>query len=543
MSSPGAVAVELKEVALRLADLAAGNVDALRDLQPVLHRLVASPALSGAVKTLVVQAILLLDDPRVAAGHATGASLVSKTRLLLESALSAHASNNSPTAFDPGAESMRLEFSPDALVSPELDRGLVDDFVAESREQLAMAESALLALDADPDDSNALEVMFRALHTIKGTSAFIGIEHITELAHHAESMLDRVRSGAAVCSGELSNLLFRSIDMLDSMLASIDAVQHGEVAMIPRGYRELVRALRTDLPMGGYQNGAPRVSGSVQRVRAAEAMVRIRASDLDRLVSTVRELVLTHSMVSRDTTLRSGALPDLSRKIAHAESLVFELDDLANSLRNVAIASTMQKLARIARDAAYSSGKSIELLMTGEDVLVERATAEALADPLMHMVRNAIDHGIESVDERLRAGKSPSGILRIAAHRLGAELVIELADDGRGLDPQRLMRAAAERGIIPPTAALTNDEAYALIFRPGFTTATIVTGLSGRGVGMDVVRSSVEALGGSVDIRSHIGKGTTFAIRLPFRTQPQRAERNSPVDTWGEPPRVIGKIA
>ena len=438
----------------------------------------------------------------------------------------------------PAAESMRLEFSADALISPELDRSLVDDFVVESREQLAMAESALLALDADPDDSNAVEIMFRALHTIKGTSAFIGIEHVTELAHHAESLLDRVRSGAAVCSGELSNLLFRSIDMLDSMLASIAALQHGEVAMIPPDFRELLQTLRGDHTAIMGQTGAARVSGSVQRVRAAEPMVRIRASDLDRLVGVVRELVLTHNMVSRDSTLRSGSLPDLARKIAHAEGLAFELDELANSLRNVALASTMQKLARIARDAAYHSGKSIELEMTGEDVLVERATAEALADPLMHMVRNAIDHGIESADERRRAGKTPWGMLRIHAERDGGELVIRLSDDGRGLDPQRLTKAAVERGIVPPSTLLSNEAAYALVFRPGFTTATIVTGLSGRGVGMDVVQSAVDALGGSIEIRSNLGAGTTFSIRLPFRTQPLRVGHAAPVDTWGEPPIV-----
>ncbi len=306
MSSTGAVAVELEEVALRIADLAAGKVDALRELQPILNRAVVSPALCGAVKTQLVQALLLLGDPRVASSSDGRAPLVFKIRMLLESALAAHASSRasaSPQDQMLDDRPTRLEFSADALISPELDRELVDDFVAESREQLAMTESALLALDADPDDSNALEVMFRALHTIKGTSAFIGIEYITELAHHAESMLDRVRSGSAVCSGELSNLLFRSIDMLDSMLASIEAVQKGEVAMLPAGFRELLQALRNDLPTSPFHASTPRVSGSVQRVRAAESMVRIRASELDRLVAAVRELVLTHNMVSRDTTL------------------------------------------------------------------------------------------------------------------------------------------------------------------------------------------------------------------------------------------------
>ena len=543
MSSSGFDAVELNEVASRLADLAAGHVDALHELRPVLHRLVVSPTLSGAVKTFVVQALLLLDDPRIATGDAGGAPLIQKIRKLLEAALAANAADPIATAASSAGVS-HLTFSPDALVSPDLDRGIIEEFVAESRAQLALAEGALLTLDTDPDDIGAVEKMFRALHTIKGTSAFIGVEHITELAHHAESMLERVRSGSAICSGELSNLLFRSIDMLDAMLATIESVADGALALVPSGYRELLETLRADPEDAPADDrSTPRISGSVRRIRPVEAMVRIRASDLDDLVGAVRELVLTHSMLSRDSTLRTGAHPDLARKIAHAEALAFELDDIANGLRNVAFSATMQKLARIARDAAYHSGKSIELLTDGEDVLIERATAEALADPLMHMVRNAIDHGIEATAERLAAGKPPVGSLRIAAQRIGGELVIELADDGRGIDARRLVKLAVERGIVSATQAMSEQEAYALILRPGFTTAEVVTGLSGRGVGMDVVHSSVDALGGTIEISSRVGRGTTFTIRLPFRTQPPRAERGPSMETWGEPQRMIGLIA
>jgi two-component system chemotaxis sensor kinase CheA len=540
MSSPGAVTVELNEVANRLADLAAGNVDALHELRPVLHRIVVSPAIPGAVKTFVVQALLLLDDPRVATPADGGTPLLLKIRKLLEAALAANAADT--PALGTPAQPARLEFSPDVLIASDLDRTLLDEFISESREQLATAEAALLALDTDPDDNRAVEEMFRALHTIKGTSAFIGVEHVTELAHHAESLLERVRSGSAICSGELSNLLFRSIDMLDAMIVAIETTSNGSVALLPNGYSELLATLRSDATYD-IEDTSPRSSGSVRRVRAAEPMVRIRASDLDQLVGAVRELVLTHSMVSRDSTLRSGAHPDLARKIAHAEALVFELDEIANGLRNVSFSPTLQKLARIARDAAYHSGKSIELLSEGEDVLIERATAEALVDPLMHMVRNAIDHGIESAEERMVAGKPPVGLLRIAAHRVGPELVIELADDGRGLDARQLVRTAVERGLISASQVLGEQDAFALIMRPGFTTARVVTGLSGRGVGMDVARSSVDALGGTIEITSRVGRGTTFTIRLPFRTQPQRAERNAPLDTWGEPPRMIGLIA
>ena len=211
MSKPGAgvPSFELTELALRVTDLTTNNADALRELRPTLHRIVVAPAVSGAVKTFVVQALLLLDDPRFdgmasSGGGSHGRQLLLKIRKLLDSALAAHA-NAMPTPAT-GIAAARPEFSPDSLLSPETDPSLIEEFTIEAREQLAIAESALLVLDTDPDDLQAVDTMFRALHTIKGTSAFLGVEHVTELAHHAESLLARVRTGAARCDGPLSNL-------------------------------------------------------------------------------------------------------------------------------------------------------------------------------------------------------------------------------------------------------------------------------------------------------------------------------------------------
>ncbi|HEY4219204.1 MAG TPA: ATP-binding protein [Gemmatimonadaceae bacterium] len=525
---------ELNDVSLRLDDLAAGRRDALTKLRNALHLVVASPTYSGTVKTAIVQAMLLLDDPRIAGGQG-GTSLLAKIRKLVIAARDAHAEG--PAA--PQTQSSRIEFSPDALLSPETDRGLVEEFVLESREQLEIAESALLALDGDPDDMNALDALFRALHTIKGTSAFLGVEHATELAHHAESLLSPVRAGSAVCSGELSSLVFRSIDMLDAMLVSIERAADGETAMLPDGFRPLLKILRDGPGETSQAAKQGRASGQMRRLRFADTSVRVRSTDLDRLMGVVRELVLTHSMLSRDNALRAGVNQELGRKIAHAERLAFELEEVATELRTVAFAPTMQKLARLTRDVAYQSGKSIELVTEGEDILVERAMVDALADPLLHMVRNAIDHGIESADERRRAGKSESGQLRIVAQRLGTQLVIEIRDDGRGMSPDELVRKAVERGIVSPDATLSDQEAFGLIFRPGFSTSAVVTELSGRGVGMDVVRTNVEAVGGSIEIASRVGYGTTFTIRLPFRSQPARSAPPS----WVDAPRTIGLIA
>ena len=537
MPIPGAVvASELSEVSLRLDDLEAGRAEALVALRPALHRVVVAAAFSGVVKTLIVQALLLLDDPRIGDGP-SGAPLLLKIRKLVEAARAAHAESAS---HPPPSQTSRLEFSPDALLTPGTDPGLIEEFVLESREQLEIAESALLSLDTDPDDVESLDTLFRALHTIKGTSAFLGVEHATELAHHAESLLARVRSGAAVCSGELSNLVFRSIDMLDAILVSIERAADGDTALLPEGFRPLLGILREGLCTDASQAGSQgRTSGHSRRLRFADNSVRVRAADLDRLVGVVRELVLTHSMVSRDALMRSIAHQELGRKIAHAERLAFELEEVATELRMVPFAPMMQKLARLTRNVAYQSGKSIELVTYGEDVLVERAMAVALADPLLHMVRNAIDHGIEPPAERQRLHKPDTGRLHVSAQRLGSHLQIEISDDGRGMVAADLIRTAVARGLLSPQAQVAEDEAFRLIFRPGFSTAQVVTELSGRGVGMDVVRTNVESVGGTIEVTSRAGIGSTFTIRLPLRSQPARAVSQGRTDSQ----RSIGLIA
>ena len=539
MSNTGAgvPSEELRELALRIADLAPNHADGLRELRPTLHRIVVAPEISGAVKTLVVQALLLLDDPRLDTPGTSHSPLLLKIRKLLDSALAAHASAMpTPTS---GITIRRPEFSPDALISPETDPSLVEEFTIEAREQLAIAESALLVLDTDPDDLQAVDTMFRALHTIKGTSAFLGVEHVTELAHHAESLLSRVRNGAVRCDSDISSLLFRAIDMLDAILAAIETTHDGEVAMLPAGFRDLLLVLRKEpeQPASAEQKQS-RISGSMRRLRMSNSSVRVRGADLDRLSEVVRELVLTHSMLARDAALRNGMNAELARKFAHAESIVEELGVVTNELRTVPFVNTLRRVVRLARDVANQSGKSIEVVTDGESVMIERSTADAIDEALLHMVRNAVDHGIEPSAVRERAGKPARGRIRVAAQRLGTNLVVELSDDGVGLDARKLVQHAVERAILSPDIDLSEQEAFSLILRPGFTTAEVVTGISGRGVGMDVVRSNVEALGGTIDIASRVGAGTAFTIRLPFRSH---GARN--VDTWGEPPRAIGLIA
>jgi two-component system chemotaxis sensor kinase CheA len=249
--------------------------------------------------------------------------------------------------------------------------------------------------------------------------------------------------------------------------------------------------------------------------------VRVRTDRLDRLVDMVGELVIAQSMIAGDEAL-AGALAtqhELAKKIAHAGKIVRELQDLAMSMRMVPLKPTFQKLARLVRDVSAKLGKDVELVTDGEDTEVDRTMADVVSDPLVHMVRNALDHGLETPDERERAGKTRQGRVTLAAYHAGGSVMLELTDDGRGLDRERIARKAVERGLIESDRALsamTDAEVYQLIFAPGFSTADQVTDVSGRGVGMDVVKRNIESVRGRVEITSAPGEGTTFHVRLPL---------------------------
>jgi two-component system chemotaxis sensor kinase CheA len=264
------------------------------------------------------------------------------------------------------------------------------------------------------------------------------------------------------------------------------------------------------------QPQAPAQAQAPARADNESTSVRIRTERLDRLVDMVGELVIAHSMVRQDPTLARSDHMDLTRKVAHAGKIVRELQELAMSLRMVPLKPTFQKLARVVRDTAQKSGKAVELIVAGEETEIDRNMVDIIADPLVHMLRNGVDHGIESPNDRIARGKPRAGTIRLTALHSGGNVVVELCDDGAGLDRQRIVKKAIERGLIESDAQMTDSDVYNLIFEPGFSTRDQVNDLSGRGVGMDVVRRNVQALNGRVDIASTLGSGTTFTLRLPL---------------------------
>jgi len=258
--------------------------------------------------------------------------------------------------------------------------------------------------------------------------------------------------------------------------------------------------------------GAPAPGRSI----APEASVRVRTERLDRLVDMIGELVIAHSMIAQDGDIQANGLHDLARKVGHAGKIVRELQDLSMNMRMVPLRAPFQKVTRLARDLGHKSGKPIEVVIEGEETEIDRNLVDILADPLVHMVRNAVDHGIESADERVRAGKPRAGVIHLEASHAGDSVVVVLRDDGRGLAREKILAKAVSLGLASADAELSDADVYNMIFLPGFSTAEQVTAVSGRGVGMDVVRRNVEQIRGRIEIASTPGVGTTFTLRLPL---------------------------
>ena len=249
---------------------------------------------------------------------------------------------------------------------------------------------------------------------------------------------------------------------------------------------------------------------------AAAGFVKVDTQKLDALIDLVGELVISESMVVQDPELRALPSRNLARNLAQLRRITSELQRTAMSLRMVPIRSTFQKMNRLVRDLAAKQGKQVQLVFSGEDTELDRNIVEEIADPLIHMIRNAADHGVEKPEARVAKGKPAQGTIHLRAFHRGGNIVIQIQDDGNGLNKEKLLAKAREKGIVKPNEMLSDKEIYDLIFAAGFSTAEKITDISGRGVGMDVVRRNIEKLRGKVDIDTVLGGGTTFTIYLPL---------------------------
>jgi len=383
---------------------------------------------------------------------------------------------------------------------------LIADFIAETREMLDALGGEIVAWEAAPDDRARLDSIFRFVHTVKGNSGFFDLPRITALAHAAEDVLVQVRSGQRVADSSLVTAVLAVIDRLGEL---VEAITTGETAF-GAGDEELVAAL-------SEQAAPPTHAASATVQRPAARTVRLPVDLLDRIMSSVSDLMLTRNDLARALRVAGpGAEVD-----AAFESICAGIADMREAVtrtRMQRIDHLFATLPRLVRDLSAGLGKSVALDIAGGDVELDREMIESLRDPIAHIVRNAIDHGIEPAAEREAVGKPATGTLQIVASQAGNMILIEIADDGRGIDGDRLAAKAVAKSLLSAAemAGLSREQRVGLIFEPGLSTAAEITEISGRGVGMDVVRANIERIGGLVEIDSRRGQGLRLILKVPL---------------------------
>lgn len=453
---------------------------------------------------------------------------------------------------------------PHTWAQDEID--ILNDFVSESRDNIEAIEMHLIDLEQSRGDKEAVNAVFRMFHTIKGVSGFLNLEVINRLTHNTENLLDRIRTDEIQINNTLIDLILESVDMVKTLLDEVDeslssgtyvekesaplkALVHnienysGEPAeehvsrlgtvlltngVISRETLHKALALQKESP--GKKLGEVLVENGLASAEAIEAalssqqkqksktsyQVKVDIQKLDNLVDLTGELVISQSMIRQHPVIRSCNDNALNKNLNQLSQIVTGLQQTAMSMRMVPIKNTFQKMVRLVRDLSKSKNKNVELKMSGEDTEIDRNVVDALYEPLVHMIRNAVDHGIEMPEERDSSGKPKKATVFLKAYHKGNTIVIEIQDDGKGLDKERILQKALSQQLISEDADLSDSEIYDLIFHPGFSTAATVTDVSGRGVGMDVVKRGIESLRGRLEIDSEVGVGTTFTIHLPL---------------------------
>ncbi len=431
---------------------------------------------------------------------------------------------------------------------------LLTDFLTETNESLAEADLALVRLEQEPEDAATLSLIFRLVHTIKGTCGFLGLPRLEHVAHAAENVLGRVRDGALHVTPDLVTSILVSLDRIKlivaglaangveptgddgPLIANLDAISEGRAPVAPTAPPAPVARQIAPPPTPEPAPAAPvneqvapaappppqptieaaQVDPAASEQALASQTIRVGVDVIENLMTLVSELVLTRNQLlqlarSQENSSFTGPL----QRLSHITS---DLQEGVMKTRMQPIGNAWNKLPRIVRDLARELGKKIDLVMLGAETELDRQVLELIKDPLTHMVRNSGDHGLETTGERRAAGKPETGRITLNAFHEGGHIVIEIADDGRGLPIDRIKSKVISKGLATEAelALMTDEAIQRFIFRAGFSTAAAVTAVSGRGVGMDVVKTNIERIGGTIELKSRPGEGTVFTIKIPL---------------------------
>ncbi|GJQ23357.1 MAG: chemotaxis protein CheA [Planctomycetia bacterium] len=451
------------------------------------------------------------------------------------------------------------------------DVEIVREFLAESNDHMDDVEAKILELEKNPEDVDVINSIFRPIHSMKGSAGFLGMKDIGKVSHELETLLDEARKLKIKLTPEIIEILYGGVDVLKKLRetiakklenkdAPVDVIDYqpllSEISAILRQNQNQAQPedtqasspkdkyigeilLETDdiskdqLEIALQEQAHGKRLGEIlvekgittqERVEKAlrtQSMVGKPSSDtvkvdtqkLDNLVNLIGELVIANALI-RDTLGSNNN--GVNKNLTHLNKIIKDIQDQVMCMRMVPLKSTFQKMARLVRDVSTKVGKKVRLEISGEETELDRTVIEEIGDPLVHIIRNSIDHGLESQNERMTKGKPSEGIVRLNAFHRSGNIVIEIEDDGKGLCKEKILKKALEKGLIEEDTSLSDQQIYNLIFAAGFSTAEKVTDVSGRGVGMDVVKKNVERLRGKVEISTIEGKGTKISIKLPL---------------------------
>lgn len=406
------------------------------------------------------------------------------------------------------------------------DEELFYDFFSEATEHIDSFEDVLLTLEEDRD-MDALNQGFRGMHSIKGAAGFLDLRWINNLSHAMEDLLGLFRDEGYKINESHIELLFGGMDSLKKLINTHhETIESGEPRTIKqKQYQDEISRLRQSIEElkdtgdkvedTDEEDDEPETGDDVE-LRETES-IRVDTEKIDSLVNRAGELVTTFNQLKRGENQTNGSQSREQRQMYNQmDRLVSELQEDALSLRMVPLKKSFSKARRMVRDLSKQFGKEVNLIIEGEETELDRSLVEKIQDPLVHLIRNAIDHGIEEPDAREEKGKDPEGTLKLSAYHESGDVVIEISDDGAGIDSDEIFDKAVENDVISPDEELSEKEIYMLLFEPGFSTTEEVTDVSGRGVGMDVVRKNVESIRGSIEVESEIDEGSTFRLNIPL---------------------------
>lgn len=473
--------------------------------------------------------------------------------------------NEEPNSPKDNLKEKGREITPEAVNFQIMDESLLKDFIAEGLEYISEIEINILNLEQDPENKDYVNAIFRPFHSIKGVASFLNLEKIRDLSHNLETLLDKVRNNEISVNSKMIDVILDGADTLKAMIGDIRNRIEGketsefdmDISPLIKKITNIQQGVKDDVPikkigtilvedgvisedilasaLETVQTKREKKIGEVliaegkattkqishalrkQASQISEASsVRVDTKKLDDLIDMIGELVITQTMIRQNPVVLENRERNLIRDISQLASITSELQRTSTSLRMIPIKQTFQRMSRLVRDLSRAAGKTVNIELIGEDTEIDRNMVEEIYNPLVHLIRNAVDHGIEAPDQRIKAGKCEAGLIRLKAHHKGGNILIEISDDGRGLNKEKIVEKALKNGIIETDSGLTDQDIYRFIFHPGLSTAEKITDVSGRGVGMDVVKQAVDKLRGKIEIISQKGKGTTFITSFPL---------------------------